>query len=29
MVNEKMAKAVLNDALKNIASVSLTLYQAA
>ena len=29
MVNEKMTKAVLNDALKNIASVSRTLYQAA
>ena len=29
MVNEKMTKALLNDTFKNIASVSLTLYQAA
>lgn len=29
MVNEKMTKTVLNDTLKNIASVPLTLYQRA
>ena len=29
MVSEKMTKAVLSDTLKNIASISLTLYQRA